>query len=176
MSRSPFLCNLALNPSKGKVFDRKKARKVVFEEALSLLVTLDRVFSIFDDPDVLANGPLIDWLIRLSSFTDLEDPWTTQRSFTQAESCLKSLTARLRNSLPIFASTMISILQQRIRPLFAKSKNPHVTTQGRKAIDPLPARFESMADEREAKPWRYVEVPIATVLHWTVSQLDVRYA
>jgi len=65
------------------------------------------------------------------------------------------------------------LLRERIKPLFAKSKNPAVTPAGRKAITPLPVPIEHGVDEVEIKPWKYGDCYIVTVFEWVLQQLDV---
>lgn len=67
-----------------------------------------------------------------------------------------------------------ALLEERIKPLFARSKNPAVTQQGRKAIDPLPINATAHSDmDVEAKPWKYRDMYIVTVFQWVLKHLDV---
>lgn len=67
-----------------------------------------------------------------------------------------------------------ALLHERIKPLFARSKNPAVTQQGRKAIDPLPVNATAHSDiDVEAKPWKYRDMYIVTVFRWVLKHLDV---
>ena len=65
------------------------------------------------------------------------------------------------------------LLKEKIKPLFAKSKNPAITAAGRKAISPLPVPIEHSIDESELKPWKCRDVYIVTVFEWALRQLDV---
>ena len=67
------------------------------------------------------------------------------------------------------------LLQERVKPIFAKSKNPAITPQGRKAIDPLPTNDTMHSDlDIESKPWKYRVVYIVTVFRWILMHLNVR--
>jgi len=65
------------------------------------------------------------------------------------------------------------LLRERIKPLFAKSKNSAITPAGRKAITPLPVPIQHGVDEEVLKPWKYGDCYIVTVLEWVLQQLDV---
>lgn len=63
------------------------------------------------------------------------------------------------------------ILRERIRPLFAKTKNPAITSAGRKNFHPqtLP-RFGASDPDASAKPWKNADVYVGAVLAWILSQ------
>lgn len=109
-------------------------------------------------------------LTCLASFTDLNDPWTCSKAMDHAYSLSEDYAASGNLS-----TILTGLLQERIKPLFAKTKNPAITQQGRKAIDPLPIASAAGNDlDGEARPWRYHDAYIVTVFQWVLEHLDVR--
>ena len=105
----------------------------------------------------------------LASFSDPTDALTTPQISSQAAFLLEKHVDPIQ--LP---SLLHSLLQNRIKPLFARSKNPAITSQGRKAIDPLPSNDNLHSDlDAENKPWKYRDVYIVTLFQWVLMQLDV---
>lgn len=105
----------------------------------------------------------------LASFSDESDPWTSPK--TQELACSLAKEYAVPDHLP---ALLHGLLQERIKPLFAKSKNPAITQQGRKAIDPLPSNGTAHGDlDTESKPWKYRDVYIVTVFRWILKHLDV---
>ena len=146
---------------------------MLFEEVLNLLALLKNDDLSYKDTTLSQCDDLISLAASLASFTDISDPWATEKSLCRAKSCLDPIVLKLQSSPKLLASTIGGLLHKRIKPSFLRYQNPNLTCQGRKAIDPLPSAFESMTDEREKKPWRYIDVSIATVFRWIVSQMDV---
>ncbi|KAI4123291.1 MAG: hypothetical protein LQ338_005340 [Usnochroma carphineum] len=107
----------------------------------------------------------------LASFTNPQDPWTSQGSHLVSKSMLASFRTNLDEKIPKQFDTLIrNLLLNHVKPLFQKSKNPNLTPQARKAISPLPpgpADFESPAN----KPWKFSSPHILTVFEWILSQL-----
>lgn len=109
-------------------------------------------------------------LTCLASFTDLNDPWTCPEARDHACS-LSGIYAASGN----LSTILTGLLQERVKPLFAKTKNPAITQQGRKAINPLPIATAAHSDlDEESKPWKYRDSYIVTVFQWVLSHLDVR--
>lgn len=109
-------------------------------------------------------------IMRLAVLTDERDVWTSQRTAEMAHSFLAS-----HGHIAKERSVLIEhILRKSIRPLFAKSKNPAITAQGRKAMAPLPTKLEALEDEKDIKPWKYEKGYIITVFRWVLQNLDVR--
>ena len=105
----------------------------------------------------------------LASFTDPTDAWTSPQITSQAASLLETFTDPAH--LP---PLLHNLLTERIKPLFARSKNPAITAQGRKAIDPIPSNDTLHSDlDAENKPWKYRDVYIVTVFRWVLIHLDV---
>lgn len=105
----------------------------------------------------------------LASFSDDSDPWTSSQAGDLARSLAEEIIVPEKISEVLHA-----LLQEKIRPLFAKVKNPAVTQQGRKAIDPLPIDTTAHSDmDVEAKPWKYRDMYIVTVFQWVLKHLDV---
>ena len=109
-------------------------------------------------------------LTCLASFTDLDDRWTDPKAMEYA--CSLSEDYAASDNLP---PTLTEILQDRVKPLFAKTNLPAITRQSRKAIDPVPSASTAHSDlEAEAKPWKYRDAYIVTVFRWVLSHLNVR--
>ena len=117
--------------------------------------------------DIPSNeGLSVDILICLSSYSDASDPWTSLEAQKQALDLLNKL-----DHLPTYYT---NVLRDRIKPLFAMSKNPAVTPQGRRAIDPLPSNYTALIDaDAEIKPWKYRRIYLITVFQWILGQLNV---
>lgn len=117
--------------------------------------------------------PLYDVLIALTSFTSEQDEWTTHESYTTSTSLLNDFVESSEGSH--FWATVESLLKTRIRPIFAKTKNPAITESGRKNFHPIPLpRFDMSILDPETKPWKTYDVYITTVYSWIVNQYEVR--
>ena len=110
-------------------------------------------------------------IICSASLTNLDDPWTFEPSHREA--------CKLLNRLPAlnYASDsevlLTRILQEHIKPAFAKTKKPKLTQQSRKALHPPPvATLESDDDVVESKPWKYQDMYIPTVLRWVLTKIQ----
>lgn len=106
----------------------------------------------------------------LASFSDEKDPWTSSKAWSVAHSIAEdAIDPRSISGL------LHAILQERVKPLFAKSRSPAITQQGRKALDPVPTNTTVHTDiDVEAKPWKYRDMFIVTVFRWVLKNLDVR--
>lgn len=100
-------------------------------------------------------------------------PWTTSNSHGAASKLLDIWTQSSRK-YGTFWPAIDLILRERIRPLFAKQKNPAITSAGRKNFHPqaLP-RFGSNGLDESAKPWKTTDIYVASVLSWVLSQYKV---
>ena len=108
----------------------------------------------------------------LAAFSDENDPWSSITCSERASSLIEKI-IRDRNHL---GSLLQALLEQEIRPRFAKSKSPAITQQGRKAIDPMPDNQAFNVDlEAESKLWKYRDVYMVTVFRWVLLHLDVYY-
>jgi hypothetical protein len=106
----------------------------------------------------------------LASFTSAEDPWMSRQSHETSTEILRAFTTQDRYHWPVIEQ----ILKERIRPLFAKTKNPAITAGGRKNFHPIPLpRFDASSLDPETKPWKFREVYTTTVFAWIVSQYSV---
>ena len=79
-----------------------------------------------------------------------------------------------RQSEEDFPSVVGAILKDNIRPLFAKSKTPTVTSQGRKNIRTVHAASDSTLVDPGSKPWKYHHPYIVSVFRWLLRNLNVR--
>ena len=131
---------------------------------IQLLARLHRMEPLSEDKHVVTT------LTCLASFTDLDDLWTCPEARQHAHSLSEEYAAcRGRSNL------LTGLLQERIKPLFAKQKTPVVTQQGRKAIGPLQSAdtAHGSLDDR-TKPWKYRDPYLVTVFQWVLEHLDVR--
>lgn len=119
----------------------------------------------------------VDIIIALASYTSEADSWTTQEAYGTATAVLEETSKAARaESLTSFWSIIERILKERIRPLFAKSKNPAITAAGRKNFHPVPlSRFDARVLDDEVKPWKVHEVYATTVFSWVIAQYHVCY-
>ncbi|RDW79192.1 Tti2 family protein [Aspergillus mulundensis] len=108
-------------------------------------------------------------VIALGSFTSEPDAWNTHDAFTASTALLRDFVEKAE---PLsFWMTVESILKNRVRPLFAKSKNPAITESGRKNFHPVPLpRFDLSILDPETKPWKNHDGYITTVFSWIVKQ------
>lgn len=139
---------------------------------VSVLSNLNTICPIEEASDV------VDIVTILASFTSEKDPWTTEQSHRQALEVLDTYVSRGRSD---DASSLWSILEDvlklRVKPLFAKTKNPAITSTGRKNLHPTPApRFDYSLLDPETKPWKYRDVYSTTVFAWVLSNYQVRLA
>jgi hypothetical protein len=115
----------------------------------------------------------VDAVTSLASFTSERDPWTTPEARQVALSVLKSCFDR--DDVGGLWPVLEDVLKSRIKPLFAKTKNPAITAAGRKNFHPMPQpRFDMAAMDPETKPWKFDDVYATTVLEWVLSRYLVR--
>ncbi|KAL4992924.1 hypothetical protein BDV10DRAFT_190449 [Aspergillus recurvatus] len=108
-------------------------------------------------------------VIALASFSTETDAWNTHDAFTASIGMLRDFAERAEPSF--FWMTVESILKSRVRPLFAKTKNPAITESGRKNFHPIPLpRFDLSILDPETKPWKMYDAYITTVFAWIVKQ------
>lgn len=105
----------------------------------------------------------------LAAFSDENDPWNSPSAQQQASDLIEDYTRSGR--LP---AMLTSILQERIKPLFSRTRNPAITPQGRKAINLRPSNIAMHTDlDAEVKPWKFRDVYIVTIFRWVLQFLDV---
>ncbi|KAL7629695.1 hypothetical protein AAE478_001218 [Parahypoxylon ruwenzoriense] len=117
-------------------------------------------------------------LLRVTAFSNANDPWTTASSSQLSRSLLLPLSASPQRLGPFITSTILSTF---LRPLFSKSSLPGgsgsgaLTSTGRKAAYPSPpSRYDDAArlETPEAKPWKYAHRYAITVFAWAVQHAD----
>lgn len=112
----------------------------------------------------------VAFLTSVSSFTDLSDPWTCESSQEAALQLLESFFDI--SDLKGRSNALSSVLEQKIKPAFSNTRNPAITQQARKAIDPLPIDSSASGELGSAsRPWRYPYRYIVTVLGWIIGSL-----
>ncbi|THC99981.1 hypothetical protein EYZ11_000560 [Aspergillus tanneri] len=145
------------------LIEEDKLRSAIAISVISSLAVLLPICDAASAPDVV---------IALASFTSESDPWTSPRTHTCSAALLETYVDAVHsNSDSIFWSTVEEILKQKIRPLFAKTRNPAITATGRKDFHPVPLpRFDTSVLDLETKPWKFQDVYATTVLSWIISQ------
>lgn len=117
-----------------------------------------------------------DMVIALASFTLGRDPWSTTELTEKARAILQKFVKNTHTEVDssAFWSVIEEILKERIKPLFAKTRNPAITATGRKNFHPVPlARFDTSILDPDSKPWKAQEVYSTTVFAWIVGQYRV---
>lgn len=117
---------------------------------------------------------LVTVVAALAAFTDPNDAWTTPEAYKEAAALLQICLNISKDAQNDIKNLVTVLLREEIRPLFAKSKNKALTQQGRKAMNPLPRRFDASEHEVDLKPWKYRHVHIVTVFKWVLEHVDVR--
>ncbi|KAJ5366405.1 hypothetical protein N7541_000346 [Penicillium brevicompactum] len=137
--------------------------------ALELLLALNKTLANTPkpSPDVVA-----DVLLAGACFKNKANPWTTSDSHETASRLIDTWTQTTRQNNTFWPAIDI-ILKERIRPLFANTRNPAITSAGRKNFHPqtLP-RFGSNGLDESAKPWKTTDVYVASMLSWILSQYN----
>jgi hypothetical protein len=114
--------------------------------------------------------PDIAVLTSLAAFSDENDTWNEPRAQKQASLLIEDYVKS--GHLP---ALLTSMLETHVKPRFSKSKNPAITQQGRRAIDPVPSNAALHGDlDAGSKPWKYRDVYAVTVFQWVISHLSVR--
>ncbi len=113
-------------------------------------------------------------IVSLAAFTDERDPWVTVEAFQMATHLLDEYVEDMTQRSGNCGSIIRAILKDNVRPLFVRSKNPAITSQGRKSIRPARVGYDSSTLDRETKPWKFRHVYIVSVFRWVLQRLDVR--
>ena len=114
----------------------------------------------------IASSP--DVILAMASLTSKQDPWTTEDSSSSASMHL-SVTCQ-DGILPIIER----LLKEKIRPLFSKTRNPAITSEGRKNFHPvLVSRFDGSTLDDSTKPWKNTDIYATRVLFWVISKYKV---
>ncbi|KAB8239211.1 Tti2 family protein [Aspergillus alliaceus] len=160
----------------GELSDAEK--NVILEEQLRSRIALAVLTKIAGNLPIHEAENVADVVIVLASFTSKGDPWTTEEAFASATTLLDTFISATvtdaENNAP-FWSVIERILKERIRPLFAKTRNPAITSSGRKNFHPIPLpRFDASVLDPETKPWKNQGVYATTVLSWIIQEYKAR--
>lgn len=151
---------------KKEILRDKRLKSSLAVSVLSLLSTILPIWKASSASDIITT---------LASFTSIEDPWTVQESFAISADILERFvteTSSDRNNS--FWPLIEEILKQRVKPLFAKTKNPAITPGGRKNFHPIPLpRFDASTLDPETRPWKNHDVYTTSVFAWIVSLYTV---
>lgn len=132
--------------------------------SLILILTAKAIVGLSDRS--IARAP--DVILAMASFTSMEDPWTTEDSENEAA---MHLNVQLQYDK---WHAIEQVLKEKIRPLFTKTKNPAITSEGRKNLHPVPpTRFDGSALDDSTKPWKNTDIYATRVLSWVISQYEV---
>ncbi|RAH49908.1 tRNA adenylyltransferase [Aspergillus brunneoviolaceus CBS 621.78] len=146
------------------IYDWAKKQKLT--QAITVISGLNKVHPI----GKAANIPNI--LVALASFTSEADPWSTEEAHRISIDILRGFSATTRSDGTLWTH-LETVLKERIRPLFTKTRNPAITAEGRKNFHPVPlARFDLTTLDPEAKPWKAFAVYSTTVFSWALAQYD----
>ena len=144
---------------------------------ISLLSHLEEMYPLADEEEQEEEEErretTVSLVVCLSSFTDPRDQWSGPEASQLAHLLLSTILQRFRVETKRLQALIAVLLKTRVKPLFAKSRNPTVTAQGRKAIDPAPTIYMVGEAESEIKPWKFQHVYIVTVFRWILQNLDV---
>ena len=110
----------------------------------------------------------LDFIVCLASYSDAKEPWVWPGSEGVAIKLLRSGRTQA-STRPVTQA----LLEDRIRPVFARSKTPAVTAQGRKSINPVLGRVDPIELETADKQWRYQGIHMIAVFRWVLQQLNV---
>ncbi|KAH1627244.1 hypothetical protein KXW96_008547 [Aspergillus fumigatus] len=147
-----------------------RENKLQLELAVSVLVALDSLLRIQKSTHA------VDVITALASFTSEQDSWTTQDSYMKTREILENFVTNAHSEADSsFWSLIERILKERIKPVFAKTKNPAITAEGRKNFHPVPLpRFDASIIDPATKPWKISAVYATTVLAWVIAQYQAK--
>ncbi|GFF58158.1 hypothetical protein IFM51744_09456 [Aspergillus udagawae] len=150
--------------------EKVRKNKLQLEIAVSVLVALDSLLQIQKSPHA------IDVITALASFTSEQDSWTTRDTYMKSRKVLESfITSAHVEADSSFWSLVERVLKERIKPVFAKTKNPAITAEGRKNFHPVPLpRFDASIIDPATKPWKISDVYATTVLAWVIAQYQAK--
>lgn len=128
-------------------------------------------------PSSLAKETALPYLRCAYAFTDTEEAWSNDQICKSADTLRRDLVVA-GGDQAVLSDAATAILEKAIKPAFKGSKNPAVTAQGRKAIDPIPALAQEYKVQ-ESVPWKHTQVYIPTLLQSIIrysDELDVSCA
>ncbi|KAK2745410.1 hypothetical protein FQN57_003753 [Myotisia sp. PD_48] len=115
---------------------------------------------------------LVDILSLLAAYSRPADPWTSDRCARNAVSALEKYESLLRqNGRNVFAKTLEEMLQKWIKVSFSKTRNPTLSSAGRKNLHPVSEpRFDPSLFDTSSKPWKFKDIYVVTILDWIVHR------
>jgi len=135
--------------------------------AVSLILQLAKALPSLRDRSVATSS---DVILAVASFTSKQDPWVTEDSLLEADMYL-NVHCQDKGELRLILER---VLKEKTRPLFAKTKNPAITSEGRKNFHPVPpTRFDGSSLDDSTRPWKNTDIYAATVLSWIISKYNV---
>ncbi|KAJ5760546.1 hypothetical protein N7520_007702 [Penicillium odoratum] len=99
----------------------------------------------------------------MATFVSSNNPWSTSLNKDRAD-------IFLGGDFADFWNIIYKTLQDKIRPLFTKQRNPNITNEGRRDFHPVPLhRFDGSTLDDAAKPWKNTDIYATSALSWIVS-------
>ncbi|RLM00555.1 hypothetical protein CFD26_107611 [Aspergillus turcosus] len=147
-----------------------RENKLQLDLAVSVLAALDSLLRI------QKSAHATDVITALASFRSEQDSWTTRETYMTSKRILESFSTNVRGEADsTFWSLVARILKERVKPVFAKTKNPAITAEGRKNFHPVPLpRFDASIIDPATKPWKISDVYATTVLAWAIAQYQAK--
>lgn len=135
--------------------------------ATKLIAELTAKVTIYLPDRSIASAP--DVVLAMASVVSERNPWTTRDT-----SVIASTHLDVTCQDGVFA-IIETLLKEKIRPLFTKTRNPAVTSEGRKNFHPIPlSRFDGSVFDDSTKPWKSSDIYATSALAWIISQYKVR--
>lgn len=113
-------------------------------------------------------------IVSLAAFTDERDSWVAAEACHTATDLLQAYLDDTRQTKGEFPSVAGALLKDHIRPLFAKSKNPAITSKGRKNIRTVQAGYDLNLVDPESRLWKYRYPYIVSLFRWILQNINVR--
>ena len=135
---------------------------------LHLLSLLEKISPASDD-EITVNV-----VSCLASFTDTREKWSCPEASEQAYLLLNTMLSQLKGEPERFQALISRLLEEHVKPLFVKTKNPAVTARGRRVLEPPPSTYMASDPDTEIKPWKFHDIYIVTVLRWILQSLTVK--
>ncbi|KAJ5894689.1 hypothetical protein N7495_006380 [Penicillium taxi] len=109
-------------------------------------------------------------IVAIISYHSAQDPWTAGPQAADITQLSDQYLTQVMRQKDVMGS-IEKILREIIKPLFTKTRNPALTSEGRKNLYPLPLpHFDGSTFDDSAKPWKNTNIYATTVLSWIISQ------
>ncbi|WEW61209.1 hypothetical protein PRK78_006699 [Emydomyces testavorans] len=156
---------LATGEARLEVFTRFKIARLKATLGLAVLEQLYKLtgFEQIENP--------VNVVAALAAFTNPQDPWTTTAASSSAQLLLRQYEEWSRCEHKSLVALSGDVLSRFVKPSFSRTKTPAITSAGRKDMHPVkPPKFDPGIFDKGAKPWKYKDVYVVTVLSWVIQQ------